>query len=93
MLRSSESVGCILNEWQSVDFEAAAGQIIFTHQLPDLSVELFKECEQLMNCCSGHCSCMLSCNVRGYHTCTCSTYMYVCMYMHAHACMSMCMHV
>lgn len=45
VLRSSESVGYILNDWRSIDFEAASSQIAFTHQLPEQSLELFKECK------------------------------------------------
>lgn len=49
VLRSSESVGYILNDWRSIDFEAASSQVIFTHHLPEQSLELFKECECVNN--------------------------------------------
>ena len=49
VLRSSESVSCILNDWRAIDFETAAGQIMFSHQLPEHSLELFKECKEKLH--------------------------------------------
>ena len=45
MLRNSETVSAIMNEWRSVDFVGAAQQAAYNHQIPEHAIDLFQECK------------------------------------------------
>ena len=49
MLRNSETVSAIMNEWRSVDFSSAAQQATFNHQISEHNVDLFQECKPILN--------------------------------------------
>ena len=45
VLRGSDSVTSILNDWRSIDFESAASQVVFPNQFSEQTTDLFKECK------------------------------------------------
>ena len=48
MLRNSETVSAIMNEWRSMDFSGAAQQATFNHEISDHNVDLFQECKHIL---------------------------------------------
>lgn len=46
VLRSSENVTLILNEWRCIDFEATAKHATYSQQISEGSAELIKECKR-----------------------------------------------
>ena len=45
VLRNSETVSVIMNEWRTVDFAGVAQQAAYRHHIPEHSIELFQECK------------------------------------------------
>lgn len=48
VLRNSETVSAIMNEWRSMDFSSAIQQATFNHEISDHNIDLFQECKHIL---------------------------------------------
>lgn len=77
MLRNSETVSAIMNEWRSIDFSSAAQQATFNHQISEHNVDLFQECkltlptnyEKFRQICMNAIQLVLQCNINACISC------------------------